>query len=258
MYNINGVGIDNPTFGWYYRQGSSTLSDIMRQTLALRVPGRDGVLTLPATVAAPVIMIKVNTPRANLESLYALFMKPNGKLANTDAPGREVGFEYLAASTQSYGRKDAFVDVSFALRLNGVYWRDVATTDSPAVATALTLATQPLSVFAGLSAPIADAILKVKGAVTGLRIEDGNGSWFTLSGALSTAETIFFHTATGEAFIGALDVTDRIDYGGSQGGFLITPSFTTDPSIRAGALTIITATRTSATVQVTGRGAYIA
>jgi hypothetical protein len=262
MYSVSGIALSNSQYGWVFREPSMPLSELVRQAQSLRVPGRDGVVTLPAAMDSPMLVLAVQTPREHLEDLYALFMQPAPVLSLTVASGRQVAMEYISASLVGFGAAAAFVDVTFVMRLNGVFWRDTSETTTTPVA--LGAASVVASVFSGMSAPVRDAIVRVKGDVTGLKVTDARGSFFSYPAALPAGSYLRFHSDTGRAFTtttdvwtGGTEVTGLIVNGPGPYFLELTPTFT-DPSVRTGSLTVTTDTRgLSAQIEVRGKGAYL-
>jgi hypothetical protein len=205
----------------------------------------------------------VRTPKAHLQTLVALF-SGEGTLSVTADASRSVAFELLSWAHTGYGQAEAFLDVTFLIRLPHVYWRDSA--ESTSVAAALSSASVAVTgLFPGLSAPVQDVIVRVKGATAGLQVTDTAGSWFAYAPALTGTQYLRFESATGRAFVtttdtwtGGTEVSGSVDFGGPRGVFEITPRLApADPSSRDGRLTVATATRSGASIQVRGKGAYL-
>jgi hypothetical protein len=262
MYSINGIPLDNPGFGWSLRSPTQPLSSVTRERPSLQQAGRDGVVPGLGSTARPVtIPFVVATPRSQLETLLALF-GAGGTLSQSGDASREVQFETLSSTPVGYGDADWLVNVTFQLRLPRVFWRDKDSTTHPAAA--LTSSSVELSCFDGLSSPIQDAVLRLKGAADGIQITDASGAWVTLPAAAADA-WIRFESSTGRAFAttadswsGGSDVSGHVDFGGPRGLFEITPALDPlDPSVRRGRLTVTTVSRANASFEVRGRSAYI-
>jgi hypothetical protein len=115
--------------------------------------------------------------------------------------------------------------------------------------------------------PVRDAILRVGGAVTGLLITDSSGEWVSYGASLPAGSYWRFHADTGRAFVtatntwtGGTEVTGTSDWSGTGTPFQIEPMrpTPTDPIIRVGRLTVATATRSGATLEVRARRAFAA
>lgn len=122
---------------------------------------------------------------------------------------------------------------------------------------------QRSDILGGLSAPVQDAVIRVRGAATGIQVTDASGSWVTLPN-VTASQYVRFEADTGKAFVtttdtwtGGTDVSGQVDFGGPRGVFEITPVLASlDPSTREGVLTVATVTRSSAVVEVRGKAAY--
>lgn len=261
MYAVNGVPLDNPNFGWQFMAPSKPLSEFSAALESIVLSGRDGVEPLPGRIEAPVIPLVVRTPGAYKEELLALFMAPNRVLTVAGAPDRSVGFEFMSSTYDRMVPADAVIDMTFAIRLSKVFWRETLETTSPIVA--LASASQVVDVFQGMSQPIRDAVIRVKGQASGLVITDSSGGWVSYATAIPTGVNYWrFEAATGRAFTttadvwtGGTEVTGQTDFSGTAYPFSIYPRFT-DPAVRAGRLTVATSARSGASIQVRGRRAY--
>lgn len=262
MYSVSGFPLDNVTLGWVLRAPTQPLSQLVKQAQGLTLPGRDGIVPLPSVFESPAITLVVQTPKAQLEVLYALFLQQTLTLSYSSAPWRSVAIEYLAAAIVGYGAADEIVDIAFTVRLNGVFWRDTDTITTAALALGAASVIAPA--FPALSAPVRDAIVRVMGSVTGLKVADPRGSFFSYPLALPAGSYLRFHSDTGRAFVtttdvwtGGTEVTGFIVNGPGPYFLEITPTFT-DPSARTGGLTVTTDTRASSpTIEVRGKGAYL-
>lgn len=265
MYQINGVALDNEARGWALLSPTKPLSEYVRDVVSLRIPGRDGFAPVRGSMGSPVLPFVIETPNgASYEQLLALLMKPNGTLRLAAAPTREIGFEFLSDTYAGYGDADAVLEITALLRLNTVWWRDItAVTNSP---TAIASASQVVNVLDGLSAPVRDAIIRVAGSITGVKVADSQGAWVRYPQALPAGSYLRFHADTGRAFVtttdtwtGGTEVTGQIENGPGPYLFEATPYFTTDPGARVARLTVTSDARAgSPTIEVRGKRAYVA
>lgn len=264
MYSINAVPLDNPTYGWVLLGSSTPLSNHGQALSNLRTPGRDGVVRgLPSTADPVPLSLLVETPREHLETLLVLARSASTLGLVADA-SRTAEVEFVAAPLDGFGDADAIVEVRIVLRIPGAYWRDAVETTT--ALTNLTAASVDVDVLAGLSAPVQDAIVRVRGACTGLRVtDDGTGAWFDYADDLPAGNYLRFDSATGRAWVtttdtwtGGTEVSGAIDLDGPRGVFELTPVLAPgNPSSRVATLVVTTATRASAAAQVRARGAYI-
>ncbi len=262
MYAVNGIALDNPTFGWVLRAPTRPLAEVTRRRRSVDVSGTDGVIPGMGSTAEPVTLVfVVQTPREHLETLNALFGDA-GTLTQVGLANRAVAYEVLSSAPgEGWGAGDEYVDMRFVIRLPAVFWRATTTVTSPA--TALAASTSVTGLFVGISAPVQDAIVRVKGACTGVQVTDTSGAWVKFPD-LTATQYARFHMATNECFItssntwsGGTDVSGLVDFGGPRGGFELTPRRDpANPSSRDARLTVSAVTYTGAAIEVRGRSAH--
>lgn len=258
MYSINGVPLDNPSMGWTFRAQSKPLSAHTRDRQTLSAAGRDGVIQVPGATFGPVgLSLVVETPRARLEDLVALFAE-DGYLHLTSAPTRNARFEFLASSPVGYGDADELIDVTFTIRLIDAAWRS-ATEATPSVL--LSAASVQLAVFPGMSAPVQDAIIRVKGMAAGLVVTDSSRAWLSFpnvpAGQWLRVEGRRAFLTTTDTWDGGTEVSGQLRQGGPRRRFEITPRRGATPNVRDGRLTITTSSRLAANVEIRGRSAHL-
>ncbi len=172
--------------------------------------------------------------------------------------------ELAAISPETEGPADAIVELRATLRIPGVYWRDTDTTTS--TPEAIDGATVTTEVFEGLSAPVRDMLVRVKGGVSGLRVEGARGTFFTYGAELPDGSYLRFDSTTGRAWVtvtdtwtGGTEVTENIGNGAPPYFLELRHSYPTpgDPTDRVAVLTVITTARTGTpAVEVRGRAAH--
>ncbi|MFJ4997105.1 hypothetical protein ACIP5T_03065 [Microbacterium sp. NPDC088619] len=258
MFTVNGVSLDNNTYDWRVMSDTRRRSQLSRDRASLRASGRDGVVAgLGATVDASMLSVEVETPTGFLEALLAL-VGDSGVIAEGS---REAAYETVATPAEDMETATPRTSVSLSLRLPGAFWRDVTTTTT---SEPLGAASVPVSVFGNISAPVADAVIRVQGAATAIRVTDSSGAWVTLPN-VTAGQWVRFDSATGKAFIttsaawsGGTDVSGQVDFGGPRGVFEITPIITPgNPAVRFGQVAVSTATRSGASIDIRGKAAYL-
>lgn len=264
MYDVNGIALDNLAKDWWLDARTKTLMDLQRDMMGVTVPGIDGVISIPASFNAPVWPVVMRLPRARFEELAALFYAQNSRIAYTVTPERSIGFTVASHTLLEDHYLAGVIHVSFALRLDGAFWRD--TTESTSTPTTLASGSQLVAgLFPGLSAVVQDAIVRVRGGVgSNMIVQDSGGSWFSYGPSLTTSQWLRFDSASGQAWVtpsdvwvGGTDVSGDIDYGGPRGVFEVTPTFS-DPATRSGQLTVSTLSRSGTPqIWVRGKGAYL-
>lgn len=247
MYSINGVALDNNSLGWSVQVGSQPFPDVRSTLAAVGVPGRDGVLTDPAaTLDATVRTLVVRTPVSNMDALVSL-VRVGGTITRTGEASRSAAFEFVSASPRTYWAAVPYADVTIALRVSGAFWRAT----SPSTFTAsLATGTATLDVFTsdgGLSAPVQDVVVRVRGYLDSVLVTDSGGSWFNYPEEVFAAPEFFrFEAETGRAFVtssdtwtGGTEVSGQVDFGGPRGVFEVTPQIIGgNPNARRGRLTV--------------------
>ncbi|MFD5864352.1 hypothetical protein ACFWGP_05335 [Agromyces sp. NPDC127015] len=223
----------------------------------------DGVVGgLPATAAPTPLSFVVNVPAADVGTVLALVGKVGARISPDDTPDIEADFEKLSHTAVATGSPAEFYDLTVVGRLPRSYWRDKVETTSAAAS--LASASVVTNVFAGISAPVQDAIVRVKGSATGLRVTDGGGSWFEYPPNIPAANYLRFHLSTMRAYVtttdtwtGGTEVTGDVDFNGPRGQFELT-SYFSNPTSRVARLTVTTTARSGATIEVRGKAAYLA
>ncbi|MFJ4173414.1 hypothetical protein [Microbacterium sp. NPDC089696] len=223
--------------------------------------GRDGTLAIATTMRSPLYPLTINTPPSGWASLLALFTAQQLVLTRDDVQGVEVQVRLASATPDRVFARNELIDATFVVELSGAFWRDqVATTPSAPLSGSSTT----LSLFDGISAPVGDAMVRVKGQAAGIQITDHSGAWLTLPD-VPAGSYCRFESATGRAFVtttdtwtGGVEVSGAVDFGGPRGVFEITPVLAVlNPSDRHAELTIATTSRTGAVLEVRGKAAHI-
>lgn len=258
MFSLGGIVLDNDHMGWSVQASSEPYTGISRRSVSLTVPGRDGNPWVDADEDSPVISLVLRSTAQGLESLLALLdAKPAvlGKVGTL----RVVPVELLSAAPALVpGDPSLSSDVRVLARFNDMFWRD----KDERLSAVLPVASSPVDVevMGGLSAPVRDAVIRVKGQLTGLQITDAGGTFIRYTQPIPTGSYFRYHSDTRRAFVtttdtwaGGTEVTGLIEFGRKP--FQITPTFT-DPATRIGRLTVTSTARTSATIQVRGKNAY--
>lgn len=262
MIRVNGTPLDNPALGWIFRAGSVPYSSLEASITELRVAGRDGFVPAPATLNAPVLPLVVNTPPSGWGALLALFSSRELVLTRDDRTSIEARGRLRGSTPDKVYPRNEWIDATFLVEITEGYWRDKTTSNSQI--TALSSASVSMDVFVGGSAPVPDAMIRVQGAATGVRITDASGAWIAMPDC-EAGEYVRFESKTGMCFRTATDVwaggtniSGLVDFGGPRGNFEITPVLAAgNPNDRRGHLTITSATRANANVVVRGKAAHV-
>ncbi|WP_114589429.1 hypothetical protein [Microbacterium arborescens] len=266
MFTINGVPLTNGALGWLFRPGSQPFITLEAQVAAVTTVGQRGVTPFQTGVTAALWSCVVFTPDAHREALNALFGQPKLLLSPMAKPSRVAEAQFMTSEVDRVFARGEAADMRYSLMLLDAAWRDRNEVTTPAAGlSAASVQVSCMAADGGLSAPVDDAIIRVKGAVTSLRVTDSGGSWLSFP-SIPANQWLRFHADTGRAFLTATDtwtggteVSGEVDYGGPTEQFEITPVFPNplDPSTREGRVTFTTASRTGASAQIRARAAYV-
>lgn len=256
MVLVNGVALDNPTFDWTLMRASRVLPVVARERPAVRIAGRDGILSgLPATSREVTLRLVVETPPANRETLVSLF-RDAGVLSDA---GREAVYEVAGVAQHELETQAPRVEVAVDVTVPGACWRAAA---DVTFTVALSAASVTLSAFPGISAPVADGLVRLTPAAAGVQVTDTSGAWVRLPDA-AAGQWVRFEMDSGKCFrtttdtwSGGVDISGLVDFGGPRGVFELTPRWVADPSVRDARVTVSSASRSGASVQVRGKAAF--
>lgn len=258
---INGVALNDSTRRWTLHKTTTFHADQSASLERGEQPGRHGYTPLPGTEDAVSWKIAVIIPGADYETLATLVSAPTILLEDS------ASSRVATAKRASHGTRmqnslgQSYIVFEAIFEIPGVFARDAAedTTDAVAIGSASVV----LELFEGISGYVDDAIVRVKGGVTGLRVADSGGTWFEYEVELLSSEWLRFDSRTGRAWkttsdtwSGGTEVTGFIDNGPGDYPLLLTPFFT-DPDDRVAKVTVTSTARTGTpSIQVRGRSAY--
>lgn len=264
MYSINGVSLHEGHQGWrILRDGTNTQGGITNSIVKVGSPGRPGYVPAPTTYTEQILIFMVRTPRNRLDALLALCAEAH-TLTRTDDDTKEAYVELVSAIPDSDAPFDGVFNVTVTLSVYEGVWRDV----EPVVfgAAAISSPTQQFQLFPGLSAPIFDADIFIRGVFGEFRLTDSGGSVLKTTRAwpgLSTTGLLFVGR-TGQAFRAnesdpwtpVADASQYVDQSGN-GGFRFTPRLVSgNPAERRAEVSLTTLSQTSTTLRVRGKRAY--
>lgn len=263
-YSINGIALHDQTRGWrILRDGTNTQGGITKNLNKVTVPGRPGYKPAPSTYSEQAFVFVVRTTRAGLEPLLAL-CGAAATLSRTDDSTKEAYVELASALPSSDAPMDAMFDVTITLIAYEGVWRDV----SPVTVGPTTIASpvQTLTMLSGLSAPIFDASVFIRGVFGQFTLTDSAGWFLRTSKTWPGSSTIglLYVGATNQAFFAnesspwapTADASQYIDVSGN-GGFRMSPQLVSgNPSNRQVSLSLTTLSQTSTTFRVQAKRAY--
>jgi hypothetical protein len=260
VFSINGISLHDTVRDWTVLGSSEQTSGTAITRPSLTVPGLDGTFALPGTQDAPALAIMVGTPESGLAALRALLLQPSLKLGKAGVPGTATA-ELAALTPERIGAgQDPHYEVKILLGIPGIWYRGDVETSTAGIATA----TVELSTFPGISGKVRDALVRLTD-VSNPKVTDAAGMFFQYAGTIPAGSWLRFHSDSGRAWLTETDTWEggtevdplALTYGRGPGFFHITPSFT-DPSLRAGVLTVTsTLYGPTAAIDVQGRNAYL-
>lgn len=264
IYAVNGVPLHDERRGWrVLRAGTNTQGGVTNVVNRVPIPGRPGYAPAPGTFTEQLVIFNIRTTRAGLEPLLALLASAR-TLTRTDDAERVARVELASAIPSSSAPLDATHDVTATFNIYDGVWRDVdQVIDGP---TSITTPSQSFVMLPGLSAPIWDMDIFIRGVFGEFTLTDSGGSFLkTIKAWPGSASTgILYIGSTGQAFLAnesspwvpVSDASQYIDVSGN-GGFRITPKLVgDDPASRRAELTLTTLTQTSTTLRVRAKRAY--
>lgn len=238
MYLINSVPLHNPALGWRLLRASAPIPSLSYNMNSLERTGRDGGTWLYSTLATPTITFTIETPAASQEALFALFQSTAGNanrklhIYKEGDTKRRLYANLVSTSMESYNPKpDRFIH-SFMVQLDEPYWRSTSSDHVEVTNRALAVGNTVISLYSGISAPIQDSDIRIKGNVVNPTVTDvGSSSYVTFDGTLAANEWLRFQAVSGRAWItntatwtGGTEVSGLIRYGGPRDVFEITPA----------------------------------
>lgn len=227
------------------------------------VPGRDGTVAFPTNRRQSVLNLVVKSPLEHRGTLLSLMSRPTLQITHEDRPSEEAVGRLLSSSVEAFHEAKGWAKDLFVIEIPSGSWRDTFTTTTDAVA--ITQFTSTSTFFSGISAPVQDAFIRIKGPATNVQVQDSGGSFMKVIGDINAGVYVRFDMRTGRAWAtttntwsGGTEVTGSVDFGGPRAYFEITPHFPDDLNVtsRVAKLTA-SATSASGELQVRGKSAYL-
>lgn len=207
-----------------------------RLVLDLFVQGTDADGSIPAGSTAE------KTFRANIDALLATFSKRASLLTVDkeieDGTVRRNFAEVGAVIQPDYFDGDTVATFTVELIFPDPLWKATTVTTSTGVGA--------LSAFAGITAPIADAVITIAGPATNPKVTDVvSGAWIQYTGTIASGSSLVIDCAAFTAKIGSSSVIAAMTFNPGPRFFSLTPSTSLVPSVtlNSGTLTIAAARR---------------
>lgn len=263
-YSLNGVSLMDRTRGWtIQRAGTNTQGGITKTIQKTPVPGRPGYNPAPSSYTEQSVIFTCRVRRDALDSFLALCASASILTQTADAT-KQAYVELVSAIPTGDEAMDASFDVTVTLNAYQGVWRDV--TQVVVGPTAITSSTQVFDMLTGLSAPIFDGDLFIRGVFGQFTLTDSGGSFLKTVKAWpgSSGTGLLYIGSTQQAFLAnesspwtpVSDASQYVDVSGN-GGFRLTPQLIAgDPTTRQVELSLVTLTQTSTTLRVRANRAY--
>jgi len=277
---VDGVRLDTYAYNIETIEGRITVPGVRGANP--QVPGRHGSIYVPnksyengsvvlkmwvngCDVDGAVPTTGLTEFRKNVDTLTALFTKRPTLLdvrQTWPAGVRQALCEVLGAYDLSARAIQPYGKFSVALDIPGTFWQDVSTTDYASATNLAPAVTLTVATHAGMTAPMDDAIVVVRGPATNPRVTDlTTGSWVQYSGTIASGtdwqiDCANWTSKTGSALLygtGGTSVVGATSHSGLVGTFLSLSPLTGGPSIRLDGSTFGTNTQ----VQIRGRKKYL-
>lgn len=210
-YTVDGVPLDHPAGCWKLLAATQVRPLPGARTASVAVPGRPGELPtvgedVETTTVGLTLGVRGVDPdgtdqgaaglELNLRSLYGLFGVRHRLLDLRYVPA--VGVPELAAAAKVVTASEPTVWTGAArarlavmLRIPGVFWRDTVPADWSTTTLAAPVRVASLD---GATAPVLDAVLRVTGPMTGLRVTDTEtGGWVSYPGTVAAGRQLRVH-----------------------------------------------------------------
>lgn len=267
MYTVNGLSLDNATFGWSLLRRSQPLTSINRVLNSVVVPGRNGVIQgIPAFKGPTTTTLVIRTPLTGLEALYALFENNGGSglFGLEEDTSRVAVFELLSIDPQGINAEDELVNVTVGIRFPTADWRATSRTTTASATPGSPV--ESFTAFTGIGSDIADGDFFIGGDFGNFELKDvGSNSWLhsAITWPYVAGTGLLYVGATGQAFrantaspwVPTADMSNYVDVSGG-GGFRITPTWSTDPSDRIAELELTTTNQSGVTYLIRAYNAY--
>jgi hypothetical protein len=241
---IDGIRLDSFAYAITSRTGWESTPGLAGSNL--RVPGKDGevwqakdygpgrvVLDLfvqgtNADGEIPVGSTAEKTFRSNIDSLLATFSKRSSLITVDkeieDGSVRRNFAEVGTVIQPDYFDGDTLATFTVELIFPDPLWKATTTTTSTGVGA--------LSAFAGITAPISDAVITVAGPATNPKITDvASGAWIQYTGTVASGSSWVIDCAAFSSKIGATSVIAATTFNPGPRFFSLTPSTSLVPSI---------------------------
>lgn len=246
MYTLDGVPLDDPQNRWYLNAKTGVRILPGRTAAGVVLPGRDGVTPSLGSTYTPGMIklgLSIRQPThpdmmGGLELLYGVLSQRHRLLPLVHDYGNGTSRQAMIEVLSSIDPESLlcnFTRLDVIAEVPGVFWRSTNTADTT-LAVTTTAATSVIGALAGSTAPVNDALIRVKGGLSGLVLTDPvSGDHLTVTMALGATEYLVIDCAnwtarkvTTNTWTGGTDVSQYVLSNRGMGPmFSLNPDFTT-------------------------------
>lgn len=221
MFSINSTPLDNDQYHWSVQSATKPYMGYTRRSIDLVRGDKSGNVMVPTSEDSPILSLVIRTPQAFLDTLMLLFGEQFHTIGYTSSDGRNGGQRYTTGEVMSMtpeavdnyaenlnpldlrwnSRGAAWVDLTVAIRLNNLYWKDGDwTVEQFQINNGNTYT---FDLCRGATAPVRDLYFKMEGPFSRFWIEDNVGnSYFKYDGEdnFTGNYAMMFRASDGRAF----------------------------------------------------------
>ncbi|GAA1015906.1 hypothetical protein Aple_010800 [Acrocarpospora pleiomorpha] len=242
-YSVDGIPLDHPNGLWTLQQGTGRRPFPGARGVEIPLAGRAGEIPVAGDTIEPLetttlgftFLVRGRAPwggagneedlEHNLEALAAV-LSPHGRLVDLrhHIGGdmiRQTDAKFISSSEPELLAGANAARVTMLARIPGVYWRDVPELTHTWSAGLLDETARAIPALSGCTAPIPDAVLRVKGPATNPALSDtASGGTVAYTGTISSGQFLLLDCAALTATrvttdtwspTGGTDVTGNVD-----------------------------------------------
>lgn len=226
MYSIDGVALQNPTYGWRFKLSSEPWVSRGIDRPDFNASNRDGTIAVRGHVTTPALTIVARAPGSTVEQLRRL-LRLGTAFSLTADPSKTLNVQIVTLTHQTITPAGAGIhELTAVYRVApDVWWRDVATTDWTANLAVQGQGAANMTVLDRTSGHVTDALIVVSGGVNNLRLTGVNGTWMEYDANLN-GQWARFDATRGQVYVGSIgDGQDVWSQGLDSGSALNTGAY---------------------------------
>lgn len=225
MYALDGVPLQNSTYGWRFKRSSEPKVARSVDRADFNASNRDGTTVVRGHLATPTLPLTVSSPGTNLERLV-LLMSLGTSLTLASDPSASLYVQAVTVTTVTVSAAgDGLYEVTAVYRAPQVWWRDAAPTTwtSAGLATTSSPGAVSLAILPATTGWVTDAQVLITGGFDTPRVAGKNSTWMQYSTTIY-GQWVRFDATKGKAYFGTIgdgadpwtggsDATSHLDTG---------------------------------------------